>query len=655
MTASSTTEIVSKSNSGNTANRESKKPSISADGRYVAFQSRAGNLVPNDDNGQNDPTRGEDIFVYDRTTDTIQRVSVSETGSQSNADSKLASISGDGRYVSFMSGANNLLSNYNTALYVVNRTTVGTAAVNIFGISVPLTVSANREVINNVISADGNSVAFEFAADTSNFPQFYYTDIYVLNRTTRAIERITGNKVGGPANGMHSQRPSISADGRYVAFQSNLPDLDFFDVNSQVDVFVYDRVEGTTQRVSSSYTGVDELFQESIDASISGNGRYVAFQSRIANFVPNDTAGFSDVFVRDMLTGQMTRASVSPNGAEGNGDSSEPSLFFDRQCVSFTSSATNLLAAGSSGGGAFVSFIDPAAASSLADLASLTSNLGAIAPVLRPGLTSYSVTVPANLTTARFLPVPAEPNAPVEVRINAGAFASLDASEVAALPLDLGANAIQIKITAPDGQTTQTNDLAVVRGSTDPAFFNPNLANLTTNAGALTPVFAADVALFTMQVPTATTSMTVTPTVAVAGATITVNGSAVASGAASGAIAVAAGSTTITIIVTAPDGITTKTYAIAVTRAPNPNANLASLVLSTGTLVPAFAAATTAYTVSVPNATSSLAVTATVAQSEATLTLNGEPLTSGTASNPISLAVGSNTISIVVLAATTKT
>jgi hypothetical protein len=131
---------------------------------------------------------------------------------------------------------------------------------------------------------------------------------------------------------------------------------------------------------------------------------------------------------------------------------------------------------------------------------------------------------------------------------------------------------------------------------------------------------------------------------------VKVNGVAVTSGSASGAINIAVGANTINTVVTAQDGVTTKTYSINITRAPSTNANLSGLALSTGTLSPIFAAGATNYTAAVVNATSSLTITPILADSSASVKVNGATVTSGSASGAISLIVGDNSINTVVTA-----
>ncbi|MFT3794044.1 cadherin-like beta sandwich domain-containing protein [Flavobacterium sp.] len=179
---------------------------------------------------------------------------------------------------------------------------------------------------------------------------------------------------------------------------------------------------------------------------------------------------------------------------------------------------------------------------------------------------------------------------------------------------------------------------------------NANLSNIVLSSGTLNPVFAQATTSYTASVPNATTSITLTPTVADATATVKVNNVTVASGAPSQSIALNVGSNVITTVVTAEDGTTTKTYTVTVTRAQSSNANLTNLVLSSGTLNPGFAAATTSYTATVTNATTSITVTPTVADATASVTVNAVVVSSGAPSGSIALAVGPNVIATVVTA-----
>ncbi|MCB1099875.1 MAG: cadherin-like beta sandwich domain-containing protein [Verrucomicrobiae bacterium] len=647
-----TVERVSVSIDGAQGNAASFNPSISGDGRYVVFESEASNLVTGDTNGQNDKSKGSDIFVFDRTTRMIERVSLRDDGGQSNQASRSPSISADGRYVAFQSGANNLIAGFRngqTNVYVRDR-----VENTIVGVYVPFAViPSNRASLNPVISADGNYVAFEFTAGVNDGNRsFKYTDIYLFNRGNRAVERVTGTKVGILADGTESKSPSISADGRYVAFQSKLEDLDFYDVNFKRDVFVYDRVTGFTQSVSSGVDPDEKPFQDAINPSISGNGRYVAFDSRYAHFVPSDTAGRVDVFVKDLQTGEITRRSASATGEEGSGDSQNASLSFDGQCVAFESISTNLVDAEPSGQNIFVSFVDAPEASSLADLGSLTSNLGTISPQLNPEITSYHASIPEELDSALVRPVAADLGALVEASVNSRAFQALPPEGVFSLALEAGSNTVAIRVTAADDSTVKSYALTIDRAaallSNDAA-----LAGLVPSGGALEPAFTSGTAAYSMMVANATSSITLTPTAVDSKATVTVNGESVTSGAASSAIPLNVGSNTVITTVIAEDGVTTQSYVLSIAReasAADRNADLAALTSSAGAFTPAFSSEVTVYEIDVPNTTASLSLMPTVAQGAATVTVQRRAVASGSASEAFDLEVGSNTIIVEVTA-----
>jgi len=271
------TSRVSVDSNGAQGNDYSWQPAISADGHYVAFGSLASNLVPGDTNGDTD------IFVKDTTTGATTRVSVDSGGAEANSASLDPTISGDGRYIAFDSNATNL------------------------------------------VPGDTNNVGDVFLRDTA------------LGTTTR----ITLSSDGAQADN-ESFDPAISADGRYVAFTSWATNLVPGDTNGEPDVFVWDAVSGTTTRVSvDSSAGQGNLTSD--HPSISGDGRYIAFESWATNLVPGDTNGRADIFVRDTTAGTTVRVSVDSSGGEGNDWSSNPAISADGRDVAFTSWATNLV------------------------------------------------------------------------------------------------------------------------------------------------------------------------------------------------------------------------------------------------------------------------------------------------------------------------
>ena len=335
---SGTTTRVSVSGSGAQGNGNSGfREVVSADGRYVAFESSATNLVPGDTNGR------DDIFVYDRSTSGITRASVADDGTQANNSSSLPAISGDGRYVAFASTANNLVpGDTNATIDVFVRDLVAGRTVR-----ASLTSTggqANRQIIFNgiSISRDGRYVAFESTANNLVPDKTgSASDIYVRDLVAATTQRVSVSS-GGIQGNSDSYNPALSGDGRYVVFESWASNLVPNDLNSNSDVFIHDLASGTTALVSVSTAG-SSGDRESGEASASADGRYVAFFSAASNLVSNDVNGQYDAFVRDMLTGTTVLASQSDTGAIGNSNSNQPAISGDGRFVAFWSAATNLV------------------------------------------------------------------------------------------------------------------------------------------------------------------------------------------------------------------------------------------------------------------------------------------------------------------------
>ena len=273
------------------------------------------------------------------------------------------------------------------------------------------------------------------------------------------------------------------------------------------------------------------------------------------------------------------------------------------------------------------------------NLTNLTINAGTLTPAFASGTTSYTVAA-GNVSTVKITPTATDPTA--QITVNGTVVASGSAS--GPITLSPGTNTISIVVTAQDGTTKQTYTVVVGQGSND-----AYLSNLTVQTATLSPAFAFKTFEYTANVPNSTTSVTVTPSVIETGATVTVNGNAVASKTPSGSIPLALGSNPITVTVTAPDGVSTQTYNITITRPLSSNDNLSNLTINTGTLMPAFASGTTSYSVSAGNA-ASVKLTPTLADPTATVTVNGVAVVSGSASGAITLNPGANTINVVVTA-----
>jgi PKD repeat protein/Tol biopolymer transport system component len=335
------TERVSVASDGTQGDNHSAYPSISADGRYVAFWSNASNLVGSDTNDEGD------VFTYDRQTGQTTRVSIASDGTQGDDSSYEPSISADGRYVAFKSDASNLVTddtNNAQDVFVNDRQTGQTTRVSVASDG----AQANSLSYWPSISANGRYVAFTSLAnnlvsgDTNNAD-----DIFVHDRQTGQTTPVSVASDGTQGNA-RSIMPSISADGRYVAFFSDASNLVSGDTNDYMDVFVHDRQTGQTSRVSVASDGTQGN-NGSFAPSISADGRYVAFFSDASNLVSGDTNDYMDVFVHDRQTGQTSRVSVASDGTQGNSISFDPSISADGRYIAFTSVASNLVSDDSNG------------------------------------------------------------------------------------------------------------------------------------------------------------------------------------------------------------------------------------------------------------------------------------------------------------------
>jgi Tol biopolymer transport system component len=308
---------------------------LSADGRFVAFGSDATNLVPGDTNGE------ADVFVHDRRTRKTERVSVGPGGGQGNDWSSSPTLSADGRFVAFYAEATNLVpgdTNNQWDVFVRDRRTGKTERVSLG----PSGVQSNGSNYAPVLSADGRFVAFY--SDASNLvpgDTNGEADVFVHDRRTGKTERVSVGPGGGQGNG-ESFSPSLSADGRFVAFQSYATNLVPGDTNNTSDVFVRDRGTGTTERVSVGPGGV-QADGTSFDTELSADGRFVAFASDASNLVSDDTNGMNDVFVHDRQTRKTERVSVGQRSVQGNRGSIDPALSADGRVAAFYSSADNLV------------------------------------------------------------------------------------------------------------------------------------------------------------------------------------------------------------------------------------------------------------------------------------------------------------------------
>ena len=335
------TERVSLTTSGQQGDGLSGYPSVSGDGRYVAFSSDATNLATGDTN------RATDVFVRDRLSGVTEWVSVSVTGGAGDGTSYVPAISADGRYVAFASSASNLVAgdaNGVTDVFVRDRLTGTTATVSVDGAG----NQGNNPSYESSVSDDGRFVAFRSASDNlvpGDTNQV--ADVFVRDQLAGTTTRVSLAADGSQSN-RNNYAPGISSDGRFVVFWSSASNLIAGDTNHKDDVFVRDTLAGTTVRASVSSAGA-EADGRSNDAAISGDGRFVTFRSHASNLVPGDANATGDVFVHDLSTGATELVSATGGGVSGDGISGYPDINHDGSLVAFRSAASNLVSGDTNG------------------------------------------------------------------------------------------------------------------------------------------------------------------------------------------------------------------------------------------------------------------------------------------------------------------
>jgi len=332
-----TTDRVSVSTDEVPGNGASGGVSMSADGRFVAFSSTASNLVPGDTNAH------RDVFVRDRFLGTTERVSVSSTGEQGDGSSIKASISVDGRFVALCTDATNLApgdTNGKQDVFLRDRLAGTTELVSLSSAGEQ---GNNHSIVpSDALSADGRYVAFLSCATNLTLQGSNGNNhVYVRDRLTGVTECIDDPNAGGVY-----VSAVINADGRYVALASDASTLVANDTNGTWDVFVCDRETRSLARVSLSSAG-DQANGESRYLAMSADGRYVVFCSLATNLVSQDTSVSRDVFIRDRQTGTTERVSVTSAGEQADGNSGTwghgPSVSADGRFVAYQSWATNLV------------------------------------------------------------------------------------------------------------------------------------------------------------------------------------------------------------------------------------------------------------------------------------------------------------------------
>ena len=347
------------SSTGMEANNSSEGVSINENGSILAFVSFASNLVENDTDDDCLSISGEmescaDIFLKDLTTNEIKRISEANNGIPGNNHSGImhewgsyTSISSDGRYITFYSNADNLLPDVTPKNSYLFDTKLNQIQL-IGNTDTYPEQSTHFYNINPAISANGRFVVFQ-----SNNPNLVQNDtngvddIFLFDIQTGQIERVsigTGGKQADRPSGL-GYPATISGNGRFVAFVSEAKNLAPNDTNNLPDIFLRDRTLGTTIRISKN--NLDGSLGESNGAStnpkLSADGQAIVFQSSANNLIQNDTNDAIDIFLYHLKTGQIELISVSLSGDLSNGNSSNPDISSNNRWIVFSSDADNLV------------------------------------------------------------------------------------------------------------------------------------------------------------------------------------------------------------------------------------------------------------------------------------------------------------------------
>jgi len=334
--ATGETDLASADPNGLEANNRAQYPSLSYDGRFIAFSSSATNLVPAD------TTNDQDVFVRDNLTGTTELVSVSQT--VFNTTGRNPTISHDGRFVA-----------YNGGPVPLGGGTTGNGIV-VFDRLTQTATLANYDSAGNLyggglwpsnfralISGDGNHVAFHTAGalvpgDTNGMSDVYVRDLNT--QTTHLVSLGPGGSLGDQGSYISTiPGGSISVDGRFVAFWSDATDLVPGDTNGVSDVFVRDRLLDTTLRVSVDSSGV-EGNGESRNPRVSDDGQVIAFESMATNLVAVDTNLNWDVFARDLASSTTQMVNLSNGSGAQPNIGLLPAVSSDGSSIAFSSIGT---------------------------------------------------------------------------------------------------------------------------------------------------------------------------------------------------------------------------------------------------------------------------------------------------------------------------
>ncbi len=343
---SNRTVLVSRALHGGSAAGSSLQPAISADGRFVAFTSSAPDLVEDDSNGS------LDVFVHDLRTEVTTLISRGSNGELADNDSFSPSLSADGRFVAFSSLASNLDARDTNAapdVYMHDRVTGRTTLVSAGADG----QSGDGPSGQPSVSANGRLVAFTSAAHFAPEDGNDVTDIYVHDMDTGENELISKSS-DGQAGDAGSHGPALSADGATVAFTSEATNLVEDDDNEASDVFVHHRPTGTTRMVSTTPEG-RAAGDDSHSASVSGDGGRVAFLSAAPDLTPggavpaagrseeaDDEVAPAHAYVRDLSGAGTALVSATRERTPADGESTGVAISTWGRHVAFADSSTDL-------------------------------------------------------------------------------------------------------------------------------------------------------------------------------------------------------------------------------------------------------------------------------------------------------------------------
>lgn len=331
--SSTVLETISIDNAGNVGDLASNQNDVSGDGRYVVFASRSRTFDKTDMNVK------FDIYLKDRQTNTLTRISLANDGTEGNGDSTMPAISNNGQIVVYQSTTSTFDSHDHNGLNDIYLYEVASKTTK--RISTGLNSDSNGASLNPRVSANGRYIVFESSAtnlinsDTNNV-----SDIFLYDRITDQVKRVSVSNNQIEANGSSSQ-PDISADGAVIAFQSTASNLVPSDRNNRSDIFVYERNTQQTKRVSIHSNGT-EGSSHSFAPSLSTDGHLIAFESFAPNIVTGDRNGL-DIYVHDQRTGLTERINLNNAGQQGNGAAKGAAISGDGRYVAYQSTGTNLV------------------------------------------------------------------------------------------------------------------------------------------------------------------------------------------------------------------------------------------------------------------------------------------------------------------------